>query len=101
MDLLVSSFQAHNLDSVMCRSLLSVDYLGFVYDCDFNQMLGLPLQHSGHLKTHLRELMAVDLLGNPIIVKDHCYGCTAGQGSSCGGALEAEHHEEAALVAAE
>ena len=99
MDLLVASFQAHNLDSVMCRSLLSVDYLGFVYDCDFNQMLGLPLQHSGHLKTHLRELMAVDLLGNPIIVKDHCYGCTAGQGSSCGGALEAEHHEEAALAA--
>ena len=101
MDLLVASFQAHNLDSVMCRSLLSVDYQGYVYDCDFNQMLGLPLQHSGHLKTHLRELMAVDLLGNPIIVKDHCYGCTAGQGSSCGGALEAEHHEEAALAAAE
>ena len=90
MDLLVSSFQAQNLDSVMCRSLLSVDYLGFVYDCDFNQMLGLPLQHSGHMKTRLRDLMSVDLRGNPIVVKDHCYGCTAGQGSSCGGALEAD-----------
>jgi len=101
MDLLVASFQAHNLDSVMCRSLLSVDYQGYVYDCDFNQMLGLPLQHAGRLKTHLRDLMAVDLLGNAIVVKDHCYGCTAGQGSSCGGALEADGDVERALVAAE
>ena len=101
MDLLVSSFQAHNLDSVMCRSLLSVDYLGYVYDCDFNQMLGLPLQHGGKLKTHLRDLMAIDLLGNAIVVKDHCYGCTAGQGSSCGGALDSEGVSMAQLVAAE
>ncbi|MBL8523544.1 MAG: arsenosugar biosynthesis radical SAM protein ArsS [Betaproteobacteria bacterium] len=101
MDLLVANFQAHNLDSVMCRSLLSVDYLGFVYDCDFNQMLGLPLNHGGRLKTHLRDLMDVDLLGNPIVVKDHCYGCTAGQGSSCGGALDGEGSTAAALVAAE
>ena len=101
MDLLVSSFQAQNLDSVMCRSLLSVDYLGYVYDCDFNQMLGLPLQHSGRLKTHLRDLMAVDLLGNAIVVKDHCYGCTAGQGSSCGGALESDGNVVPALAAAE
>ena len=101
MDLLVSSFQAHNLDSVMCRSLLSVDYMGYVYDCDFNQMLGLPLQHERRLKTHLRDLMAVDLFGNPSVVKDHCYGCTAGQGSSCGGALDADGATEQALVAAE
>ena len=101
MELLVSSFQAHNLDSVMCRSLLSVDYLGYVYDCDFNQMLGLPLQHAGRLKTHLRDLMSVDLRGNPIVVKDHCYGCTAGQGSSCGGALDSEGNAVAALAAAE
>ncbi len=113
MDLLVSAFQAHNLDNVMCRSLLSVDYLGYVYDCDFNQMLALPLQHksqhkapvSEQLKTHLRDLMNVDLQGNPIVVKDHCYGCTAGQGSSCGGALDAEGNArgntQAALAAAE
>jgi radical SAM/Cys-rich protein len=101
MDLLVSSFQAHNLDSVMCRSLLSVDYLGYVYDCDFNQMLGLPLQLAGRMKSHLRDLMAADLLGNQIVVKDHCYGCTAGQGSSCGGALEADSDAEPALAAAE
>ena len=101
MDLLVSSFQAHNLDSVMCRSLLSVDYQGYVYDCDFNQMLGLPLQHSGRLKTHLRELISIDLQGNPIVVKDHCYGCTAGQGSSCGGALDSEGNAVPVLAAAE
>ena len=108
MDLLVAAFQAHNLDNVMCRSLLSVDYLGYTYDCDFNQMLALPLlynphnpQHEPHnqqLKTHLRDLMHVDLQGNPIVVKDHCYGCTAGQGSSCGGALDAEANLGAALA---
>jgi len=100
MDLLVSSFQAHNLENVMCRSLLSVDYEGYVYDCDFNQMLGLPLQHGGRMNSHLRDLMAVDLLGQAIVVKDHCYGCTAGQGSSCGGALE-ESSNAPALAAAE
>jgi radical SAM/Cys-rich protein len=99
MDLLVANFQSHNLDSVMCRTMLSVDYLGYVYDCDFNQMLGLPLQHGNALKTHLRDLMSVSLSGNAIVVKDHCYGCTAGQGSSCGGALE--NDEMLALAAAE
>jgi len=101
MDLLVANFQQHNLDNVMCRSLISVDYLGFVYDCDFNQMLGLPIQHGNELKTHLRDLMGVDLLGNAIVVKDHCYGCTAGQGSSCGGALGADGDSTGALMAAE
>ncbi len=101
MDLLVANFQSHNLESVMCRSLLSVDYQGYVYDCDFNQMLGLPLQHASQLKTHLRELMGADLLGNPIVVRDHCYGCTAGQGSSCGGALDGDGASVGALVAAE
>ncbi len=101
MDLLVASFQAHNLENVMCRSLLSIDYQGYVYDCDFNQMLGLPLQHGSNLRTHIRELLSVDLSGNAILVKDHCYGCTAGQGSSCGGALDAEGNTQAALAAAE
>ena len=101
MDLLVANFQAHNLDSVMCRSLISIDHEGYVYDCDFNQMLGLPLAHGGKLKTHIAELMSADLTGNPIVVKDHCYGCTAGQGSSCGGALDGEGKSVAALAAAE
>jgi len=85
--LLKSAYQRQNLDSVMCRSLLSVDCRGYVYDCDFNQMLGLPLAWHGKPRAHLRELIGADLTGNPILVKDHCYGCTAGQGSSCGGAL--------------
>ncbi|MGB8598186.1 MAG: arsenosugar biosynthesis radical SAM (seleno)protein ArsS, partial [Burkholderiales bacterium] len=87
MQLLRSAHHDDNLDSVMCRSLISVDYLGYVYDCDFNQMLGIPLKISGKPKQHLSELMSIDLDGNPIMVADHCYGCTAGQGSSCGGSL--------------
>ncbi len=88
MDLLVANYHPQNLTSVMCRSILSVDYQGYVYDCDFNQMLGLPLMQGDKMKSHLTDLMDVDLLGNPIVIGDHCYGCTAGQGSSCGGALE-------------
>jgi radical SAM/Cys-rich protein len=78
-----------NLDHVMCRNLISVDWQGFVYDCDFNQMLELPLVHGGRPRVHLSDLLDADLAGNPIRVAGHCYGCTAGQGSSCGGALAA------------
>jgi radical SAM/Cys-rich protein len=78
-----------NLGSVMCRSLLSVDWQGYVYDCDFNQMLGLALPLRGSKRPQLSDLIGRDLSGNPIAVRDHCYGCTAGQGSSCGGALAA------------
>ncbi|MBY0265311.1 MAG: arsenosugar biosynthesis radical SAM protein ArsS [Burkholderiales bacterium] len=88
MQLLKNAYRAENLDTVMCRSLLSVDWQGYVYDCDFNQMLGLPLAWKNKPRTHLRELLGADLDGNAIVVRDHCYGCTAGQGSSCGGALE-------------
>jgi radical SAM/Cys-rich protein len=88
MDLLKGAYQPANLESVMCRTLLSVDWRGYVYDCDFNQMLALGLQWKGKPRVHLRELIGTDLEGNPIVVKDHCYGCTAGQGSSCGGALD-------------
>ena len=87
MQLLRDAYRPQNLESLMCRSLLSVDWQGYVYDCDFNQMLGLPLAWKNRPRSHLRELIAADLEGNPIVVKDHCYGCTAGQGSSCGGAL--------------
>jgi len=85
MNTLKENYQAKNLDDVMCRSLISVDWQGFVYDCDFNQMLDLQLPGVG--KTHLSDLMAKNLSGMPIAVMDHCYGCTAGQGSSCSGAL--------------
>jgi radical SAM/Cys-rich protein len=77
-----------NLPHVMCRNLISVDWRGYVYDCDFNQMLDLPLGGSGDgARVHLSELIDADLAHRPIRVAGHCYGCTAGQGSSCGGAL--------------
>src|SRR5882724_6640615 len=83
--LLKENFAAANLEQVMCRDLISVDWRGDLYDCDFNQQLGLHRaeQHG----THLRDLLSRNIDGDPIIVADHCYGCTAGQGSSCGGAL--------------
>ncbi len=87
MALLRDSFQPHNLDGVMCRSLVSVDWQGWLSDCDFNQQLGLSLGTSG-LRRHLRDLLKTDFDQQPIRVAGHCYGCTAGQGSSCGGALE-------------
>ncbi len=87
MQLLRGAYCEKNLRSVMCRSLISIDWKGYVYDCDFNQMLGLGIAHHDQLRTHLSELMDTDLENNPIIVADHCYGCTAGQGSGCGGAL--------------
>jgi len=86
MALLRGAHRDENLESVMCRSLVSVDWQGYLYDCDFNQMLGLPLPGAGR-RPHLRDILERDLAGNPIVVRDHCYGCTAGQGSSCGGAL--------------
>ncbi|MDO9123029.1 MAG: arsenosugar biosynthesis radical SAM protein ArsS [Deltaproteobacteria bacterium] len=87
MKLLQGAHQEGNLESVMCRRLISVDYQGYVYDCDFNQALGLPLQMEGRSRIHLSELMEIDLKGNPIPLLEHCYGCTAGQGSSCTGVL--------------
>ena len=86
---LQESFREENLDSVMCRRLISVDWQGYVYDCDFNQMLGIPLRVAGRPRVKLADLVGTHLDGNPIAVKDHCFGCTAGQGSSCGGALNA------------
>src|SRR5450759_4466678 len=77
-----------NLDGVMCRSLISVDWQGFVYDCDFNQMLDLPLMRNGRKRAHLSDLLDDNIDGNAISVAGHCYGCTAGQGSSCAGALK-------------
>ena len=85
--LLREAHREDNLDGVMCRSLLSVDWQGYVYDCDFNQMLGLPMRINGASRVHLSELIDVDVEGRAIAVRAHCYACTAGQGSSCGGAL--------------
>ena len=83
-NLLKQSYQAENLEHVMCKSLLSVDWQGYVYDCDFNQMLEMPL--TGKV-THLSQLLKKMPEGIAITVADHCYGCTSGQGSSCTGSL--------------
>ena len=97
MQLLRGAYQAENLDTVMCRSMLSVDWQGDLYDCDFNQMLGLHARLGAVERPHLRDLLAHDPEGEDIRIADHCYGCTAGQGSSCGGALEPAAPQEAVL----
>ena len=84
MTLLKQSYQAQNLEQLMCKSLLSVDWQGYVYDCDFNQMLDMPLAGK---RTHLSKLLNHMPDELPITVAEHCYGCTAGQGSSCTGVL--------------
>ena len=87
MSTLFDAYMPTNLEHVMCRSLLSVDWRGYVYDCDFNQMLELPL--AADAPTHLNDLLDVSLSGRGIAVGTHCFGCTAGRGSSCTGALSA------------
>ncbi len=87
MQLLRSAHREANLEQVMCRSTLSVDWQGYLYDCDFNQQLGLPIRDAARPRLHLTELSAAGLEERPIRIADHCFGCTAGQGSSCGGAL--------------
>jgi hypothetical protein len=86
MGLLVNHFNPATVDGLMCRSLVSVDWEGRLYDCDFNQMLGIPIGAPG-----VRDIQAPfamrTLSGAPIATGAHCFGCTAGAGSSCGGAL--------------
>ena len=87
MDTLKNSHLAENLDHVMCRDTLSVDWQGYVYDCDFNQMLDLPINAPRKTRIHIRDLHELVLENYIIQTGDHCFGCTAGQGSSCSGAL--------------
>ncbi|GMT41308.1 MAG: radical SAM/Cys-rich domain protein [bacterium] len=87
MQLLKDTYKASNLKGIMCRTLISVDWQGYVYDCDFNQMLELPLLIQGRTKTHINQISIDALMENPIVIRNHCYGCTAGQGCSCSGAL--------------
>ncbi len=89
MQLLRQAHRPENLDAVMCKDMVSIDWQGMVFDCDFNQMLGLPLRAPGRSRLHVSDLSSIPLQDAPITVRDHCYGCTAGQGSSCGGALAA------------
>ncbi len=103
MQLLKDNYSAENVETLMCRRLLSVDWQGYLYDCDFNQMLDLPINTenfalksqpsligSDKIRPHLRDLLETDFSAQPIVVGEHCYACTAGQGSSCGGSLNEE-----------
>ncbi len=87
MQLLRDNFSADNLPGLMCRGTVSVDWRGYLYDCDFNQMLDLPMPVLASDRPHLRELLSQPLQDHPIATRDHCFACTAGQGSSCGGTL--------------
>lgn len=89
MDLLAENFNPTTVDHVMCRSLLSVGWEGSIYDCDFNQMLDLPLRGADGRALHISTLSLDQVQNLPIAVGSHCYACTAGCGSSCGGALVA------------
>ncbi len=97
MQMLRGAYRPDNLETVMCRSMISVDWQGDVYDCDFNQMLGLRARLGDTVRPHLRDLLTRNPEGEDIRIADHCYGCTAGQGSSCGGALEPAMPQEAEL----
>ena len=88
MALLKTAHRDENIDSVMCRSLISVDWRGYVYDCEFNHLLEMPLRLYHRPRVHISDLADIDLSNQSIQVADHCYACTAGQGSGCGGALE-------------
>lgn len=92
MALLKNNYEAANLADVMCRSTISVNWLGELFDCDFNQQLEIPVPNKS--RRHLRDLLTQNPIGDAIAIADHCYGCTAGQGSSCGGALEDDKQED-------
>jgi radical SAM/Cys-rich protein len=87
LDLLRSSFCKDNLSRLMCLNTLSIDWQGAVYDCDFNQMLSMPLGATSKSQAHVSDLLIEALDGAVIATGAHCFGCAAGQGSSCGGAL--------------
>jgi radical SAM/Cys-rich protein len=86
-ELLETNFNAATLDRVMCRDLISIGWNGLVYDCDFNQMLDMPLLDDTGNALHIASLSLDEVLNRAIQVGDHCYACSAGSGSSCGGAL--------------
>jgi radical SAM/Cys-rich protein len=84
---LEDSFNAATLDQVMCRNIISIGWDGSVYDCDFNQMLDLPIRDADGKRLDISSLSLEQLTAGQITIGDHCYACTAGCGSSCGGTL--------------
>jgi hypothetical protein len=87
MELLVSAFNPATVEGLMCRDTINVSWRGEVFDCDFNQMVNLAVIESGRA-LHLWDIDPDALEGRPIRTAAHCFGCTAGAGSSCGGAIE-------------
>ena len=87
LQLLAGSFNAATAGKIMCRTLLSVDWQGIVYNCDFNQALQLPLTTAAGARVTIAGLDAATIAGQKIELAQHCYCCTAGEGSSCSGAL--------------
>ncbi|WP_299468351.1 arsenosugar biosynthesis radical SAM (seleno)protein ArsS [uncultured Gimesia sp.] len=85
MERLVHAFNPETIAGLMCRSIISVDWQGYLYDCDFNQMLNLPVAVPA--RRHIRDFHYRELENRKIVTNQHCYGCTAGAGSSCGGAI--------------
>ncbi|HSA61566.1 MAG TPA: arsenosugar biosynthesis radical SAM (seleno)protein ArsS [Nitrospiraceae bacterium] len=85
MERLANAFNPAAAAGVMCRYTLSVGWDGRLYDCDFNQMLELPVDHGA--PSHIRDFDSTQLHHRRIVTRNHCYGCTAGAGSSCGGAV--------------
>lgn len=84
MEKLVNAFNPQAVDGVMCRNMISVSHDGSIYDCDFNQMLDMPL--TAGMPKHIADLATANVIGRKIATGRHCFGCTAGAGSSCGGA---------------
>ncbi|MBI4625531.1 MAG: arsenosugar biosynthesis radical SAM protein ArsS [Verrucomicrobia bacterium] len=88
MDLLVEAFNPATIEGLMCRDTVNVSWLGEVFDCDFNQMMKFPLGGVERAPRYLWDIDPEQLEGEAIATGDHCFGCTAGAGSSCGGAIE-------------
>ena len=89
MNLLKDAFSVANMKGLMCINQLSIDWQGYVYDCDFNQMLNMNIRNPDTFqKLHISDVSQAQLQDIPVSIADHCYGCTAGQGSSCGGAID-------------
>ena len=87
MDLLRENFNPATVEGLMCRHTINVSWEGEVYDCDFNQMMKMPLSGPRQGKLFVWEIDVDEFTDRPILTADHCFGCTAGSGSSCGGAL--------------
>jgi hypothetical protein len=87
MELVIQAFNPATINGLMCRNTISVGWRGEVYDCDFNQQLGMQWNNSRSKPLFLWDIDLEKIEGREIMTGSHCFGCTAGAGSSCGGAI--------------